>query len=273
MNMKDFKDKVIVITGAGSGMGRTLALQLAQRGALVLLSDINEAGLAETEQFLKKLQARYKCYKVDVGDREQITAFVKSVLDEFKYIDVLINNAGIAIGKANFDEIPMEDFERLINVNLWGVIYHTKAFLPVMLTRPEAAIVNTSSVFGLFPVPSQVPYCVSKYAVRGFTESLRLELSGTQVAVTCVHPGGIKTNIVNYGIHYTNADKIKADFDKMAITSAEKAASIIIRAIQKKAKRVMVGPDAKIMRLLSQLSPNLMDSFVMNRHQKINANS
>jgi short-subunit dehydrogenase len=100
-----------------------------------------------------------------------------------------------------------------------------------------------------------------------------LELSGTQVAVTCVHPGGIKTNIVNYGKHYTNADKIKADFDKMAITSAEKAASIIIRAIQKKAKRVMVGPDAKIMRLLSQLSPNLMDSFVMNRHQKINANN
>lgn len=200
--MQNFKDKIIVITGAGSGMGRTLALQLAQRGALVLLSDIHEVGLAETEHLVQQQGGRCKSYKVDVGDKPQVEAFAKAVLDEFKFIDVLINNAGMAIGKASFDEIPMDDFERLINVNLWGVIQHTKLFLPTMLTRPEAAIVNTSSVFGLFPVPSQVPYCVSKYAVRGFTETLRMELNGTNVAVTCVHPGGIKTNIVNYGIHF-----------------------------------------------------------------------
>jgi butyryl-CoA dehydrogenase len=270
--MKNFNDKIIVITGAGSGMGRTLALQLAQRGAMVLLSDINVIGLAETEQLVQQQHGRCKSYKVDVGDKHQIETFVKAVLDEFKYIDVLINNAGMAIGKATFDEIPMEDFERLINVNLWGVIHHTKLFLPLLLTRPEAAIVNTSSVFGLFPVPSQVPYCVSKYAVRGFTETLRMELSGTNIAVTCVHPGGIKTNIVNNGIHYKDGDKIKAEFDKVAITSADKAANIIIRSIEKKAKRVMVGPDAKLIRLVSQLSPNLLDSFVLKRQQKMNTN-
>ncbi len=269
--MKNFQDKIIVITGAGSGMGRTLALQLAQRGAIVLLSDIKEADLAETEQLVKQIQGRCKTYKVDVGDKPQVEAFAKVVLDEFKYIDVLINNAGMAIGKANFNDIPMDDFERLINVNLWGVIHHTKAFLPSMLTRPEAAIVNTSSVFGLFPVPSQVPYCVSKYAVRGFTETLRMELSGTNVAVTCVHPGGIKTNIVNFGIHYKDGEKVKAEFDRVALTTAEKAATIIIRAVEKKAKRVMVGPDAKLMRFVSQLSPNLLDSFVLKRQQKLNA--
>ncbi|MBP6516307.1 MAG: SDR family NAD(P)-dependent oxidoreductase [Chitinophagales bacterium] len=269
--MQNFKDKIIVITGAGSGMGRTLALQLAQRGALVLLSDIHEVGLAETEHLVQQQGGRCKSYKMDVGDKPQVEAFAKAVLDEFKFIDVLINNAGMAIGKASFDEIPMDDFERLINVNLWGVIQHTKLFLPSMLTRPEAAIVNTSSVFGLFPVPSQVPYCVSKYAVRGFTETLRMELNGTNVAVTCVHPGGIKTNIVNYGIHYNDGEKVKAEFDKVAITSAEKAASIIIRAIEKKAKRVMVGPDAKLIRFVSQLSPNLLDSFVLKRQQQLNA--
>lgn len=270
--MKNFTDKIVVITGAGSGMGRTLALQLAQRGALVLLSDINVIGLAETEQLIQQQHGRCKSYKVDVGVKQEIEMFAKAVLDEFQYIDVLINNAGMAIGKATFDEIPMGDFERLINVNLWGVIHHTKLFLPVLLTRPEAAIVNTSSVFGLFPVPSQVPYCVSKYAVRGFTETLRMELNGTNIAVTCVHPGGIKTNIVNNGIHYKDGDKIKEEFDKVAITSAEKAAKIIVRAIEKKAKRVMVGPDAKLIRLVSQITPNLLDTFVLKRQKKINAN-
>lgn len=270
--MQQFKDKIAVITGAGSGMGRTLALQLAQRGAFVVMSDINAIALNETEELVKQQNGNCKAYQVDVGEKQQIETFAHAVLDEFKYIDLLINNAGMAIGKANFDEIPIIDFERLINVNLWGVIHHTKLFLPSLLTRPEAAIVNTSSVFGLFPVPSQVPYCVSKYAVRGFTETLRMELSGTNVAVTCVHPGGIKTNIVNNGIHYKNGDKVKEEFDKVAITSAEKAARIIIRAIEKKAKRVMVGPDAKFIRFVSQLSPNLLDAFVLKRQQKLNAN-
>jgi short-subunit dehydrogenase len=134
-----------------------------------------------------------------------------------------------------------------------------------MQTRPEAAIVNTSSVFGLMGIPSQIPYCTSKYAVRGFTESLRMELSGTNVAVTCVHPGGIDTNIVANGIHYKDKEATVKQFKKIVITSADKAASIIIRAIQKKSKRVMVGPDAKLIRFISQLSPGMIDRQILKR--------
>ena len=261
--MKNFSKKIIVITGAGSGMGRAMAVQLAAQGATVLISDINEESLKETQALIQSGKGSCKIYKVDVGDRAQVYDFATSVLNEFKYIDVLINNAGIAIGQAMFEEIPLADFERLININLWGVVHHTRAFLDVMRTRPEAAIVNTSSVFGLMGIPSQIPYCISKFAVRGFTDSLRLELNGTNVSVTCVHPGGIDTNIVRNGIHYRDKDTTIAQFEKMVMTSSDKAASIIIRAIQKRSKRVMVGPDAKLIRFMTQLAPSLVDRFIL----------
>ena len=264
--MKNFQQKIVVITGAGSGMGRSLAIQLAGRGATVILSDRNEASVLETKKLVEAANGTAKTYKVDVGDKNQVYAFAKEVLDEFKYIDVLINNAGMAIGEANLMEVPLEDFEQLINVNMWGVIHHTRAFLDVLVSRPEAAIVNTSSVFGLMGIPSQIPYCVSKFAVRGFTDSLRLELIGTNVSVTCVHPGGIDTGIVANGIHYNGKKEATvAQFKKVVITSADKAASIIIRAIEKKSKRVMVGPDAKVIRFMTQLSPNLVDRSIVNR--------
>jgi len=266
--MQNFQQKIVVITGAGSGMGRSMALQLAQAGATVLLSDINESGLAETQKMVEAAGGKCKTYKVDVGVKEDVYAYAAQVLAEYKYIDVLINNAGIAIGEATLKEVAMADFEKLININLWGVIHHTVAFLDVLVSRPEAAIVNTSSVFGLMGIPGQIPYCTSKFAVRGFTDSLRLELSGTNVAVTCVHPGGIDTNIVANGIHYKNKEATVRQFKKMVITSADKAASIIIRAIQKKSKRVMVGPDAKVIRFLTQLSPDIVDSQIMSRKKK-----
>jgi len=263
--MKEFGSKIIVITGAGSGMGRSLAVQLAGQGATVLISDRNEATVQETRKLVEAAGGKCKSYTVDVGVKEQVYAFAKEVLTEYKYIDVLINNAGIAIGEATLMEIPLEDFEKLININLWGVIHHTRAFIEVMLTRPEAAIVNTSSVFGLMGIPGQIPYCVSKYAVRGFTESLRMELSGTNVAVTCVHPGGIDTGIVANGIHYKDKEATIKQFKKIVITSADKAAEIIITAIKKKSKRVMVGPDAKLIRFMTQLSPDLVDRSILNR--------
>jgi len=247
-------------------MGRSLALQLAGRGATVILSDRNEASVLETKKLVEAANGTAKTYKVDVGDKNQVYAFAKEVLAEFKYIDVLINNAGMAIGEANLMEVPLEDFEQLINVNMWGVIHHTRAFLDVMVSRPEAAIVNTSSVFGLMGIPSQIPYCVSKFAVRGFTDSLRLELIGTNVSVTCVHPGGIDTGIVANGIHYGGKKEATvAQFKKVVMTTADKAASIIIRAIEKKSKRVMVGPDAKVIRFMTQLSPNLVDRSIIKR--------
>lgn len=263
--MKNFQQKIAVITGAGSGMGRSMAIQLAQQGATVLLSDINETSLTETKQLVESSGGKCKIYKVDVGQREQIEAFAQQVLAEYKYIDILINNAGISIGEATLMEIPLADFERLININLWGVIHHTRLFLDVMLARPEASIVNTSSVFGLMGIPSQIPYCTSKYAVRGFTESLRMELTGTNVSVTCVHPGGIDTGIVANGIHYKDKEATVRQFKKMVMTSADKAAAIIIRAIRKKSKRVMVGPDAKVIRFMTQLSPDAVDRAILNR--------
>lgn len=263
--MKNFQQKIAVITGAGSGMGRSMAIQLSQQGATVLLSDINEVSLAETQKLVEAANGKCKIYKVDVGVKSEIEAFAQQVLAEYKYIDILINNAGIAIGEATLMEVPLTDFERLININLWGVIHHTRLFIDVMLTRPEASIVNTSSVFGLMGIPSQIPYCTSKYAVRGFSESLRMELSGTNVAVTCVHPGGIDTGIVANGIHYKDKEATVKQFKKIVMTSADKAASIIIRAIQKKSKRVMVGPDAKLIRFMTQLSPGSVDRAILNR--------
>jgi butyryl-CoA dehydrogenase len=268
--LKNFNQKIVVITGAGSGMGRSLAKQLAESGATVLLSDKNEAGLNETRRMIEEAgKGACKTYLVDVGKREEIDAFAKQVLDEFKYIDVLINNAGMAIGEATLNEIPLEDFELLINVNMWGVIHHTRAFLDILISRPEAAIVNTSSVFGLMDIPSQIPYCVSKYAVRGFTESLRLELVKTNVAVTCVHPGGIDTDIAKNGIHYKNREKAVEHFKTLVITSADKAAGIIIKAIRKKSKRVMVGPDAKLIRFVSQAAPGLLESYILKKKDQL----
>lgn len=265
ITVKDFNQKIVVITGAGSGMGRSMAVQLAAAGAVVLLSDKNEEGLKETKALVEAANGKCKTYVVNVAERSRIEAFAKEVLAEFNYIDVLINNAGMAIGEATLNEIKLEDFELLINVNMWGVIHHTRVFLDSLLTRPEAAVVNTSSVFGLMGIPGQIPYCISKYAVRGFTESLRLELNGTNVAVTCVHPGGIDTNIVSNGIHYKNKETTIQEFKKLVITSSDKAASIIIKAIRKKSKRVMVGPDAKLVRLVTQLAPDLIDGFILKK--------
>ncbi len=263
--MKDFKQKIVVITGGGSGMGRSMAIQLAKMGATILTSDVNKAALAETKKIIEADNGKVKTYIVDVGVKEQVYAFAEEVLKEYKYIDVLINNAGIAIGEATLNEVPLEDFERLVNINMWGVIHHTKAFLEVLVSRPEAAIANTSSVFGLMGIPSQVPYCVTKFAVRGFTDALRLELAGTNVAVTCIHPGGIDTDIVRNGIHYHDKERVIEQFQKLVMTSADKAASIIIRAIQKKSKRVMVGPDAKMIRFFTQLSPSSVDRTILSR--------
>ena len=267
--MKNFEQKIIVITGAGSGMGRSMAVQLGQMGAKLLLSDKNETGLAETKALVEAAKGTCKTYIVNVADRLQIEAFAKDVLAEFKYIDVLINNAGMAIGEATLNEIPLADFELLINVNLWGVVHHTRVFLEVLKSRPEAAIANTSSVFGLMGIPGQIPYCISKFAVRGFTDSLRLELKDTNVAVTCIHPGGIDTNIVNNGIHYRDKELVSQEFKKLVITSSDKAASIIIKAIQRKSKRVMVGPDAKLVRFFSQVAPNLVDGFIIRKKAEL----
>jgi len=242
--MKNFKDKKIIITGAGSGIGRHLTYQLAAEGAEVFITDINAQSLKETEQEVISKGGKCKSYVIDSGNEQQINGFKEKYLAEEKYVDVLFNNAGMALGEIELVEVKDEHLKKIIDVNMWGVINFTRAFLPTLISRPEAHLVNISSVFGIIGVRTQVPYCTTKFAVRGFTEALRMELSDTNVTVSCVPPGGIKTNIARNGIHYKNAEKSVNQFDDAAITSAEDAAITIINGIKKKKEKILIGADA-----------------------------
>jgi butyryl-CoA dehydrogenase len=253
--MKDFNDKVAVITGAGSGIGRELALQLARRGAVLALNDWNETTLGETWAALPE-PARGLKRAFDVGDREAMYAFATAVGEQLGRVDIVVNNAGMSVRQQSVASLPLEDYERTLNVNLWGVIYGTYAFLPHLRERaPEASLVNISSVFGLFAFPGSAPYNTSKFAVRGFTETLRVEL-GKLMHVCCVHPGGIATNI-HRNVEIDNPEERERfirNFEKQAITTAPEAARKIIRAIEGRKQRLLIGRDAywidKVTRLL-----------------------
>jgi butyryl-CoA dehydrogenase len=253
--MKNLKDKKVLITGAGSGMGRQLAYQLSAMGAKVFITDINPQTLGETADAIKAKGGECRQYVLDSGNQQAIETFAGEFLKEEQYLDVLINNAGMAIGEVTITDVKDEHLRRIVDVNMWGVIYFTRAFLPALLTRPEASVVNFSSVMGLAGLKTQIPYTVTKFAVRGFSEALRMELVNTGVTVTSVHPGGIKTNIARNGIHYTDAQKSVDKLDKMTHTSAEKAATIIINAIRNKKHKVLVGPDAYLVDWIVRLFP------------------
>ncbi len=253
--MKNFKDKKIIITGGGSGMGRHLAYQLAAEGAEVFVTDINAQTLKETEQEIISKGGKCKSYVVDSGSEQQIFDFKEKYLAEEKYVDVLFNNAGMALGEIELMDVKDDHLKKIIDVNMWGVINFTRAFLPTLISRPEAHLVNTSSVFGIIGVKTQVPYCTTKFAVRGFTEALRMELADTNVIISCVHPGGIKTNIVHNGIHYKDGSKSADQFEKMAITTAEDAATIIIRGIKKGKEKILIGIDAKLIDKIARWFP------------------
>ena len=194
--MRDFKNRVAAITGAGSGIGRALANALARQGAHVALSDVDDTGLAETVAHCEGFGVKITAAHVDVADRDAVYAWADGVVADHDRINLIINNAGVALG-ATVESMSYEDFEWLMNTNFWGVVYGTKAFLPYLKQSGEGHVVNLSSVFGLISVPSQSAYNAAKFAVRGFTDTLRMELEieDTNVSVTTVHPGGIKTNI------------------------------------------------------------------------------
>jgi butyryl-CoA dehydrogenase len=253
--MKNFNDKKVVITGAGSGMGRQLAYQLAAEGAQVFITDINPATLAETEQQVKANNGKCQAFVVDSGNEKDIFAFAEKLLATEKYIDALINNAGMALGEIQLVEVKDEHLKKIFDVNMWGVIHFTRAFLPNLLTRPEAHIVNTSSVFGIIGVKTQIPYCTTKFAVRGFTEALRMELADTNIVVSCVHPGGIKTNIARNGIHYRDPEKSIKKLDDVSRTTAEQAATIIINGMKKNKQRILIGSDAYLIDRIARWFP------------------
>lgn len=265
--MKDFAAKVVVITGAGSGIGRSLALKLARKGAFVAISDINEANLKETETQVQTLGGRVHAAKLDVADRKAFYRYADAVKAEFGKVDVVINNAGVTVNE-RIDALTYEDFEWIMNINFWGVVYGTKAFLPHLKESKEAYIVNVSSVFGLIAFPTQGAYNASKFAVKGFTEALRYELADTSVTPICIHPGGINTNIMENGrFHHaddrgTTKQQATAHFHKVARTSADEAADTIINAIKSKNRRVLIGNDAVIIDAMSRLLPGTYDKLV-----------
>lgn len=250
--MKSFKNKICVVTGAGSGIGRSLALALAKDGAKLALSDINEENLNETVSMTGLPKSDVLAKKVDVAILEQVEGFAADVKKKFKGTDLVINNAGVALSQT-VEETDYEDFEWLMGINFWGVVYGTKSFLPMLKKSEDAAVVNISSLFGLIAIPTQGAYNASKFAVKGYTEALRLELQSSNVTPITVHPGGIKTNIARNGRFYrgTKLGQSKQDmvamFDKLTMTTPEKAAEAILNGVKKKQLKVLVGKDAYLL--------------------------
>jgi NAD(P)-dependent dehydrogenase (short-subunit alcohol dehydrogenase family) len=263
--MKDFKDRVAAITGAGSGIGRALANDLARRGAHLALSDINEAGLAETVAQCEGFGVKVTSQRLDVADRSAVYAWADQVVEDHGKVNLIFNNAGVAVA-ATIETMSYDDFEWLMNINFWGVIYGTKAFLPHLKAAGEGHIINLSSVFGLISIPSQSAYNAAKFGVRGFTDALRMELEIEKSGVSCttVHPGGIKTNIarsarMNSSVAPTSEDAERArnEFDRVAFTSPAKAARQILSAVEGDRRRALIGPDAKVFDLISRLPAGL----------------
>jgi NAD(P)-dependent dehydrogenase (short-subunit alcohol dehydrogenase family) len=269
--MKDFKNKVAAITGAASGMGRTLALELARRGCHLSLSDVNEPGLAETAALASKLGVKVTTAKVNVADRDAMVAWADQTAREHGKVNLIFNNAGVALG-AFLETVSPKDFEWIMGINFWGVVWGTQAFLPHLKKAGEGHVVNTSSLFGLLASPTQGTYNSSKFAVRGFTEALRqeLDMEACGVSATSVHPGGIRTNIAKAARMDNSlsdktgqdAEAARARFDQLLnITTAERAAQQILKAVERNHRRVLVGADAKLLDILVRLMGSWYQPF------------
>ena len=262
------KGGAAVVTGAASGIGAALAQLLAAKGCDLALADRNVELLAQVAAQARATGVKVSEHVLDVADRAELAALPAAVLAEHGRINLLINNAGVAL-MGRFDQITLADFEWLMDINFWGPVRLTHAFLPHLLAQPAAHIVNVSSVFGLFAPPGQTAYVASKFGVRGFSESLRHELDGTNIGLTVVHPGGVKTAIstsarIPNAIDQTKGREATAAFDKMLRTTPQSAAATIISGVERGKKRVLIGPDAKIADVLQRLMParywNLMKS-------------
>ena len=254
-------NKVIVVTGAGSGMGRALVLALLKRGASVAAVDLNESTLKETVA-LAGATGKVSTHVANVSDHQAVEALPAAVITAHGAVDGIINNAGIIQPFVRLNDLPYDAIERVLNVNLYGVIYMTKAFLPHLLKRPEAHIVNVSSMGGFFPVPGQSLYGASKAGVKLLTEGLYSELIDTNVRVTAVFPGAIATNISqNSGVTIQAAASAESS-QSFPTTSAEDAANIIIDGMERDLFQVYVGRDAKMMNLLYRLSPKRATRFM-----------
>lgn len=277
--MKSFSNKVAAITGAGSGMGRELALELAKRQCALALSDVNTKGLEETAEAARALGVKVTAQRVDVASREAIYAWADQVVADHGKVNLIFNNAGVALNSP-LATISKEDFEWIVAINFWGVVHGSQAFLPHLKASGEGHIINTSSLFGLIGTPSTGAYSATKFAVRGYTESLRIELDIMRcgVSATCVHPGGIRTEINRTAriapgselITGVSGEVARDRFDKLLnLTSANKAARIILKAVERDARRVVVGPDAKFMDIVVRLLGSLYQPLVTSNMRRM----
>jgi len=256
--MKGFDGKVAVVTGAGSGIGQALAIELGRSGAKLAISDVDTEGLAATEERLNAIGAPVKADRLDVTEREAFEVYADGVKDHYGIVNQVYNNAGIAY-TGSVEISQFKDLERVMDVDYWGVVNGTKIFLPHLIASGDGHVVNVSSVFGLLAVPGQAAYSAAKFAVRGFTEALRQEMlvAGHPVKVTCVHPGGIKTAIARNAVTAEGLDQeeLAHFFDKkLASTTAQKAARVILDGVSKNKARVLVGIDAKALDLLARVT-------------------
>jgi NADP-dependent 3-hydroxy acid dehydrogenase YdfG len=256
--MEGFAGKVAAVTGAGSGIGQALALELARSGATLAISDVDVEGLAQTEEQLRAIGAPVRADRLDVTEREAFHLYADQINEHFGKVNQIYNNAGIAF-TGDVEISQFKDIERVMDVDFWGVVNGTKAFLPHLIASGDGHIINVSSLFGLMSVPGQAAYNSAKFAVRGFTEALRQEmvLNGHPVKVTAVHPGGIKTAIARNGLVAEGVDpEAQAKFfdERMSSTTPRRAAQIILEAVRKNKARVLVGLDAKALDLVVRLT-------------------
>ena len=274
--MKSFRGRVAAVTGAASGIGRALARELAGRGAHLALADIEDDGLAETVMLCQgavhgSTGTKITSQRLDVAGRGAVYAWADQVVADHGRVNLIVNNAGVGLA-ASVEAMSYEDFEWLMSINFWGVVYGTKAFLPHLRAADEGHVVNVSSVFGLISVPGQSAYNAAKFGVRGFTDALRMELEmeGSAVSCTTVHPGGVKTNIAHnarvdpsVAATLSRPDARADEFDKLARTSPESAARQILLGVTRNRRRVLVGADATAIDLISRLPAAVSQRLVV----------
>ena len=273
--MKSFNGRVAAITGAASGMGRALALALAREGCHLALADKNGPGLLQTVAIIKAstlAPVMITTQVLDVSDREAVQAWASETFVQHGQVNLIFNNAGVALS-STVEGVDYADLEWIVGINFWGVVHGTKAFLPYLKASGDGHVVNTSSVFGLFAQPGMSGYNATKFAVRGFTESLRqeLDLQRCGVSATCVHPGGIRTdicrssridaNMTGFLIH--SEQQARADFEKLFITDADKAANVILQGVRHNKRRVLIGRDAYFLDLLARCLPAAYQALVV----------
>jgi short-subunit dehydrogenase len=253
--------RTAVITGAAGGIGRAIAVSLARRRCNLAVADVNQDGLAATAELARAYGVKTSQHVIDVANRTSVAEFPHLVTQEHSGVDLLVNNAGVAVG-GTFEQVAEADFEWLFEINFWGVVRMTRAFLPLLRCSDEAHIVNISSLFGLIAPPGQSAYCASKFAVRGFSESLRreLEAEGARIAVTTVHPGGVNTSIAENARvpRGRNAAQLAEDrdrFQKFLVMPPERAGEIIVSGMERGRPRILVGRDAKGAALIERLAP------------------